>query len=81
MNQLQEEVLDRVRKDLETRISEQDANSVSIKLQESVDELNVKFPAKRKHVENFAKSLDNNERMRKTNRNDKRKIGSTFEFN
>jgi hypothetical protein len=43
MSQLQEEVLNRIKQDLETKTNNQEENLLNTQLQQSVEELNVKF--------------------------------------
>jgi hypothetical protein len=43
MSQLQEEVLNRIKQDMETKTNSQEENLLNTRLQQSVEELNVKF--------------------------------------
>jgi len=43
MSQLQEQVLNRIKQDIEIKTNNQEDNLLNIRLQQSVEELNVKF--------------------------------------
>ncbi len=43
MSQLQEEVLNRIKQDIQTKTNNQEENLLNTRLQQSVDELNVNF--------------------------------------
>lgn len=43
MSQLQEEVLNRIKQDMEAKTNSQEENLLNTRLQQSVEELNVKF--------------------------------------
>jgi hypothetical protein len=43
MNQLQEQVLNRIKQDIEIKTNSQEDNLLNTRLQQSVEELNVKF--------------------------------------
>lgn len=43
MSQLQEQVLDRIKQDIEVKNSSQEENTLNVRLQESVEELNVTY--------------------------------------
>jgi hypothetical protein len=43
LNQLQEQVLNRIKEDIEMKTSNQEENLLNIKLQQSVEDLNVKL--------------------------------------
>ncbi len=66
MSQLQEQVLNRIKQDIDIKNNNQEENLLNTRLQQSVDELNVKFPAffPRKNSLFCFSFLDNNERLR-----------------
>jgi hypothetical protein len=65
MSQLQEQVLNRIKQDIEIKNNNQEENLLNTRLQQSVDELNVKFPRffPLKNSSFCFSLLDNNERL------------------
>jgi hypothetical protein len=53
MNQLQEQVLNRIKQDIEIKTNSQEDNLLNTRLQQSVEELNVKFNSFYFNKENF----------------------------
>ena len=69
MSQLQEQVLDRIRHDIEVKNSNQDDNLINTKLQQSVEELNVRTGFFRDDTLLISlMDLDDHERLCQTNR-------------
>jgi len=65
MSELQDQVLNRIKQDIETKRNNQEENLLNTRLQQSVDELNVKFPTffPLKNLLFCFSFLDNNERL------------------
>ena len=72
MSQLQEQVLDRIKQDIEAKSLSQEENLLNVKLQQSVEELNVSTILSFRAIRLVPSPLDDHERLCQANGVDQR---------